>query len=213
MNVSSETSKENETEALAGLRRFARPRPLVERCELCGADLESDHPHLLNSESRQIACGCNACAVLFATQERSKYLRIPRRLCELQDFSFTDLEGAAMMLPIHLAFFIRGADKSVAAMYPSPAGAVQSQLGMELLQRKFAEHKELITLAPEVETLLVNRTGDGSYFIAPIDECYRLVGLIRTKWKGLSGGVEVWTGIEQFFLDLKQRSAARRIHA
>jgi hypothetical protein len=46
------------------------------------------------------------------------------------------------------------------------------------------------------------------YFIAPIDECYRLVGLIRANWKGLSGGSEVWTEIGRFFSDLRSRADA-----
>ena len=33
------------------------------------------------------------------------------------------------------------------------------------------------------------------YYIVPIDECYRLVGLIRMHWRGLSGGTEVWKEI------------------
>ena len=214
MNERADIAERDEgTEALAALRRFARARPVVERCELCGAGLEADHPHLLDRTSRQIACGCDACALLFSGQEGSKFLRIPRRLRRLPDFAFSDLEWEAMMLPIHLAFFLRTQDGAIAAMYPSPAGAVQSQLGMEALEQKFAEQPELRTMEPEVETLLVNRTGDGSYFIVPIDESYRLVGLIRTKWRGLSGGAELWAGIEQFFEDLKRRSKEIRSHA
>ena len=34
---------------------------------------------------------------------------------------------------------------------------------------------------------------------APIDACYRLVGLIRMHWHGLSGGTEVWQEIGDFF--------------
>ena len=214
MSVHADTAHQGEeTEALPALRRFARPRPAVERCELCAAALEGDHPHLLDRESRRILCGCDACSVLFSGQEGSKYLRIPRRLRQMQDCAFSDLEWEAMMLPIHLAFFLRDGTGRVIAMYPSPAGAVQSQLGMELLTQRFAEQPELGKVEPEVEALLVNRTGDGEYFIVPIDECYRLVGLIRMKWRGLSGGAEVWAAIEEFFLNLKRRSSGRSIHA
>ena len=76
-------------------------------------------------------------------------------------------------------------------------------------------------LRPDIEALLVNRVGHGrelshaEYYIAPIDECYRLVGLIRANWKGLSGGNEVWTEIGRFFSDLRSRSdvVSREAHA
>ena len=51
------------------------------------------------------------------------------------------------------------------------------------------------------------------YYIAPIDECYKLVGLIRTNWKGLSGGTEVWDEVGRFFAELRNpnpRSSRRR---
>jgi hypothetical protein len=38
----------------------------------------------------------------------------------------------------------------------------------------------------------------------PIDECYKLVGLIRLHWRGLSGGMEVWEKVGQFFAALKE---------
>jgi hypothetical protein len=44
------------------------------------------------------------------------------------------------------------------------------------------------------------------YYVAPIDECYKLVGLIRANWRGLSGGAEVWERISRFFCDLKAKS-------
>ena len=57
-----------------------------------------------------------------------------------------------------------------------------------------------------MEALLINRVGPArEYFLAPIDECYRLVGLIRLHWRGLSGGAEVWKEIQSFFTGLKSR--------
>ena len=67
-------------------------------------------------------------------------------------------------------------------------------------------------LKPDIEALLVNRVGrahgsaQAEYYIAPIDDCYRLVGVIRMHWKGLSGGAEAWTEIGRFFSDLRARS-------
>jgi hypothetical protein len=44
------------------------------------------------------------------------------------------------------------------------------------------------------------------YFLAPISECYRLVGLIRVHWRGLSGGARVWEEMSGFFDELAERS-------
>jgi hypothetical protein len=44
----------------------------------------------------------------------------------------------------------------------------------------------------------------------PIDECYKLVGLIRMHWKGLSGGTEVWRELGEFFTNLKARAVESR---
>jgi hypothetical protein len=73
----------------------------------------------------------------------------------------------------------------------------------------------------DVAALLVNRIGHSrgaapaEYYLAPIDECYKLVGLIRTHWRGLSGGTEVWREIGGFFAALKEKSnfRAERTHA
>ena len=48
-------------------------------------------------------------------------------------------------------------------------------------------------LEPDAEALIVNRLGSArQHAIVPIDECYRLVGLVRVSWEGISGG----TGME-----------------
>ena len=44
------------------------------------------------------------------------------------------------------------------------------------------------------------------YYLAPIDVCFELVGLMRMHWRGLSGGEEVWREIDQFFERLQARA-------
>lgn len=194
-------------ESLAFLRRFARVRPTIERCELCGAELGPEHQHLLDTKLRQVACSCDACAILFCGQQGAKFLRIPRRIARLEGFSFTDLQWESMMLPINLAFFLRQPGGETAAMYPSPAGAMESLIALPTWNELFGENQALSRIEPEVEALMVNRIGnEAMYFIVPIDACYRLIGLIRTQWRGLSGGGEVWQAIADFFSDLDRRA-------
>ena len=197
-------------ETLAALRRFARIRPASERCELCGAALDPQHPHLLDTHSLQITCSCDACAILFSGQEGAKFLRVPRRVLRLRNFSFSETEWDAMMLPINLAFFIRGRNGETEVLYPSPAGAMASTLALPAWRKIFAADRTLLALESQVEALLVNRIGpEGAYFVVPLDACYRLVGLIRTSWRGLSGGAEVWQAIAGFFAELEAKADNR----
>jgi hypothetical protein len=62
-------------------------------------------------------------------------------------------------------------------------------------------------LQPDVEALLVNRArGARDQWLVPIDECFSLVGLIRTSWRGFTGGREVWDKLGKFFEQLDHRS-------
>ena len=189
----------NAGEALSALRRFARPQAKLERCELCSAPLNQSHQHLLDRKTRQIACACDGCTILFCGQEGGKFLRIPRRIRRLEDFSLSDLEWEAMMLPINLAFFLRDANGRISALYPSPAGAIDSQIDLSTLDHG-SLGDVLRAIEPEVEAVLINRICEvHATFVIPLDECYRLVGIVKTKWRGLSGGSEVWTAIQGFF--------------
>jgi hypothetical protein len=51
------------------------------------------------------------------------------------------------------------------------------------------------------------------YFIAPIDACFELAGLIRIHWRGFSGGETVWREIEKYFTTLKANARPARADA
>ncbi|MGA8531215.1 MAG: DUF5947 family protein [Acidobacteriaceae bacterium] len=192
---------------LEALRRFTRTQPPAERCELCGAVIPAEHPHLLERKTRKVSCACAACALLFCDQQSGRYVRLPQRVIRLTDFAFSDAEWDEMMLPIGLAFFTRRDDGGMAAFYPSPAGVVESLISLDNWTRTAGAHPVLSTMAPELEALLVNRVaGDPQYFLVPLDECYRLAGMIRQQWRGLSGGPGVWGAVAAFFNELRRKA-------
>lgn len=197
------------------LRQFARkPQRRVETCELCSVALRSDHSHLIELNERRLLCACDACAILFSGQAGTKFKRVPRRVSLLANFQMTDAEWDGLLIPINLAFFFQNSlDSRVSALYPSPAGATESLLPLEAWNSIVQANPMLGQLEPDVEALLVNRVGHSrgetvaEYYIVPIDECYRLVGLIRIHWRGLSGGTEVWQEIGNFFTALRSKAA------
>lgn len=197
--------------SLAGLRQFARKRIQTERCEMCARELGAEHQHLINPDERKLICACDACAILFTATE-TKLRRVPRRVRFLPDFRLTDAQWNSFMIPIEMAFFFNSsAHRRVVAFYPSPAGAIESLLAFETWTEVLAENPPLTEMTPDVEALLVNRVGTArgipaDYYIVPIDECYRLVGLIRLYWHGLSGGTEMWREINSYFSVLKTKA-------
>jgi hypothetical protein len=194
--------------ALASLRRFARPQAPEERCELCSAPLGPEHDHLVELANRRLACACEPCAILFGGHAAARYRRVPRRAQFLPGFRLTDAAWEGLLLPINLAFFMRSsAAGHVVAFYPSPAGATESLVALEAWQVLVDDNPVLHDLEPDVEALLINRVGTArEHYRVGIDQCYRLVGLIRLHWRGFSGGPAVWEEIGRFFAGLKERS-------
>jgi len=194
------------------LRQFARRERPFERCELCSAGIRPDHPHLIELAQRKLLCTCEPCAILFSGQG-VKFKRVPRRVLSNPGFNLSDAEWNGLMVPINMAFFFKSSlENRVIALYPSPAGATESLLALESWDDIVARNPILNEMESDVEGLLVNRLGysrgysSAEYYLLPIDECYKLVGLIRLHWKGLSGGTEVWQELGGYFASLKARS-------
>ncbi len=199
------------TSAFEKLRRLARPAPPMERCEMCSTALADRHQHLIEPATRKLICACDTCAILFGSQ--TKFKRIPQRVRRLDHFLLSDAQWDGLLMPINLAFFFHSTPHGrVAAMYPSPAGPTESLLPLDAWTGIVRDNPVLEQMEADVEALLVNRIGHArgftnpEYYLTPIDECYKLVGLIRGRWHGLSGGAEVWQEIAGFFEELKRRS-------
>jgi hypothetical protein len=206
-------SSRSEHDGFAVLKRLAQKPVPVERCGLCNVPLPPEHRHLVQPQSRRIECACDACALLFENQT-GNYRLVPRDAERLRNFSLDDLQWEALELPISLAFFFHNsAMNKTVALYPSPAGATECLLPLDTWAEIVAQNPRLQALQPDVEALLVNRTHTPhQYFLAPIDRCYELVGIIRRHWQGFSGGDVAWARIAEFFASLapdRQQEAVR----
>jgi Family of unknown function (DUF5947) len=220
----------NSTKPFSALQRFARARPPLEaaqaaqqggrqatqeQCELCGEPIPPEHRHLAEVSRREIKCVCQACSILFSRREASigRYVLVPDRYVYFEDFHLDDAQWEGLRIPVGLAFFFRSTPAGrCVAFYPSPMGPTESLLELSTWEELEQNNPPLREMQWDVEALLVNRArGAHEYFLVPIDECYRLVGLIRMHWKGLSGGQDVWQEIAGFFAALRQRSVTMKL--
>jgi hypothetical protein len=204
-----------DTLAASRLRRLAQRAATereasLERCELCNAPIEPEHRHLLDLTDRELMCVCRACAILFDRRAAGAghYRLVPDRRLTIGDFELSDLAWEELRLPVDLAFFFHSSkEERVMAFYPSPMGPTESLLRLEAWEELEAQNPVLRTMEPDVEALLVNRAREARrHWLVPIDECYALVGLIRTQWRGLTGGTAVWEEISRFSDGLDRRS-------
>jgi hypothetical protein len=199
---------------LAALARTAPRAAPEERCELCGGTLPPEHRHVADVESRSLLCACRACAILLGRPGAGggHYRLVPERRLLLGGFHLGDERWAALQLPVDLAFFFRSTPAGrVVALYPSPLGATESQLALDAWDELERDNPVLRELAPDVEALLVNRAaGAREHYLVPIDDCYALVALIRSRWQGLAGGEEVRRELAAFFESLRDRAEEAR---
>jgi hypothetical protein len=181
-----------------------------EHCELCGNPIPDQHRHLLSLETRELLCSCRACSVLFDHRGAGggHYRLVPERVLSLQDFELSDPAWERLRIPVDMAFFfVSSADDRVMAFYPSPMGATESRLELDAWNEVRRANPVMATMAPDVEALLVNRAkGARQHWLVGIEDCYRLVALIRTRWRGFTGGKDVWVEIERFFDGLDDRA-------
>ena len=206
--------------AFSSLRRFAQEESekavkeaaeaAQEHCDLCREPIPSEHRHLMEISTREIMCACRPCSILFDSEAASegRYRLIPDRHLFLENFEMSAAQWDSLRIPVDMAFFFYSTTaEKVVAFYPSPMGPTESLLKLNAWEELERCNPALKGMERDVEALLVNRVrGAREHFLVPMDECYSLVGLIRMRWKGLSGGREVWEEIERFFEELRKRS-------
>jgi hypothetical protein len=200
-----------QADAVTRLRELARAggaaprssRPPDERCDLCRTTVPDDHRHLLHLSERRIVCACEACWALHSGD--AEYRPTGMRTLWLQEFVCDDATWASLSIPIGLAFFMLStASDSVVAFYPSPAGATESELPLDAWDGLVRDNPVLGRLDADGEALAVNRLTDPpQYAILPIDRCYELVGLVRTRWEGISGGDALTEAVPGFFARMR----------
>ncbi len=213
---------------MPGLKRFLEPKKRAipgEKCEFCTEDLRDQHSHVVNVETRSLMCACRGCWMLFTPDGAAggRYRAVPDDTILDPAFRLTDAQWDALQIPVGMAFFFRQTDAPPStehhpvAFYPSPAGATESLLPLDVWDELVAANPSLGRMLPDVQALLVHRPRDGAprHFIVPIADCYQLVGVIRRFWKGFDGGEEARAAINAFFDAIAERSRppAVEIHA
>jgi hypothetical protein len=215
---------------LAVLQRIreSRPRPVPEVeevCELCSEPIAPTHNHLVDLRSRTLLCACRGCYLLFESDGAGgdHYRSIPDRYLSLAGHELTPAQWDRLQIPVSVAFFFLNSSlQRVAAFYPGPAGATESELPLDAWDEVVGDDPLLASMQPDVEAFLVrslsNRRGQGGNraagpetegtecYIVPIDACYELVGHLRLLWRGFDGGTEANKKLDEFFDDVRTRA-------
>ncbi|MET8111609.1 DUF5947 family protein [Streptomyces prasinus] len=197
-----------------GLFRFTGPRPpREERCELCAAVLPDEHHrHLVDIENRALACSCGPCAQLLdrTGAPTGRFRTVPGRCLTDPGHRFDEQTWERLRIPVGVVFFFRNSalDRLV-ALYPSPAGATESELEPDSWQSVLDGSPLAGALEPDVEALLLRRhQGRVECHLVPIDICYELVGRMRLTWQGFDGGAEARADLDAFFARVRSRARA-----
>ena len=202
---------------LAVLQRIRETRPRAiprpgEVCELCMVALPDEHGHMVDLEARNLMCACRGCYLLFSSEGAGggHFRSVPDRYLSFPDFELSPGQWDSLQIPVSVAFFFLNSSLGrVAAFYPGPAGATESELPLDTWAEVVEANPELATMQPDVEAFLVrSRTGQGGAdcYIVPIDACYELVGHLRLLWRGFDGGTEANAKLDAFFDDVELRA-------
>jgi hypothetical protein len=205
------------TDPLAVLQRIRETRPREipragEVCELCAVPIGDEHGHLVDLSARNLLCACRGCFLLFSSEGAGggHFKSVPDRYLSFSDFSLSPAQWDSLAIPVSVAFFFLNSSLGrIAAFYPGPAGATESELPLDTWAEVVDANPALATMQPDVEAFLVrSRTGQGGAdcFLVPIDACYELVGHLRLLWRGFDGGSEANAKLDAFFADVERRA-------
>lgn len=171
---------------------------------MCTAQVAPEHGHVVDVEHRSLMCACRPCYLLFVKGDNGRYRAVPDRY--LVGPGLTPQEWQGLGLPISTAFFLRG-DSGLGVFYPSPAGATECLLDLDVWSGLTRAHPMLGQARPEVEAILIRQVeSDVECYLVPIDACYQLVGTVRLYWKGFDGGEEARERIDAFFADIRSKA-------
>ncbi len=205
------------TDPLAVLQRIRETQPREipragEVCELCTEPIADDHGHLVDLEARNLMCACRGCYLLFISEGAggAHFKSVPDRYLAFSDFELSPEQWDNLQIPVSVAFFFLNSSLGrVAAFYPGPAGATESELPLDTWAEVIDANPQLTTLQPDVEAFLVRsmpNQGGTECYIVPIDACYELVGHLRTLWRGFDGGKEANAKLDLFFESVRTRA-------
>ncbi|HEX3796330.1 MAG TPA: DUF5947 family protein [Acidimicrobiales bacterium] len=205
------------TDPLAVLQRIRETRPrdiprAGEVCELCTEPIADEHGHLVDLEARNLMCACRGCYLLFISEGAggAHFRSVPDRYLAFPDFQLSPEQWDNLQIPVSVAFFFLNSSLGrVAAFYPGPAGATESELPLDTWAEVTQANPQLGTMQPDVEAFLVrsSSTGGGTEcFIVPIDACYELVGHLRRLWRGFDGGKEANAKLDSFFETVRAKA-------
>ena len=128
---------------------------------MCGTDVPPEHGHIADLEGASLLCGCRACYLLFTQEGAShgRYRAVPDRY--LVDFGrvMTPAQWDQLDIPVGLAFFLHTsrAGGELTGFYPSPAGATECRLDLQLWARLVEDYPLLGEPAADVEAALISR--------------------------------------------------------
>ena len=159
-------------------------------------------------------CACHGCFLLFESQGAGgdHFRSVPERYLAFPDLELSPSQWDSLQIPVSVAFFFLNSELGrIAAFYPGPAGATESELPLDTWTDLFEADRQLATAQPDVEAFLVRAATDRSggaaeCFIVPIDVCYELVGHLRMLWRGFDGGTEANRKLDSFFANIRPRA-------